>query len=102
MVGGAHPLGGVCHPATADHSLSTLLYAGRMGCASSSPLPAGASPPLNDERASSGDSTVAGKVRQTVTGMADALPVQDLIDGVNHAKDEALHKIHGNLCCVIS
>lgn len=63
-----------------------------MGCASSSPLPSGPGP-LGPP-----DDTVAGKVRQTVTEMADALPVQDLLDGVTHAKDGAMHKLHGKSC----
>lgn len=63
-----------------------------MGCASSSPLPSGPGP-LGPP-----DDSVAGKVRQTVTEMADALPVQDLLDGVTHAKDGAMHKLHGKYC----
>ncbi|KAG8316573.1 hypothetical protein J6590_047714 [Homalodisca vitripennis] len=72
-----------------------------MGCASSTPLVQGASPqgaPPYDLRQAADpglqDDSVAGKVRQTVTGMADAVPVQDLFDGVSHAKDEAFHKLH--------
>lgn len=74
-----------------------------MGCASSTPLtaavPSPEAPPYDlrsaDPGALAGDDSVAGKVRQTVTGMADALPVQEMMDGVSHVKDEAFHKLQG-------
>lgn len=62
---------------------------GAMGCASSTPLAQAAS---GVESTADG---VAGKVRQTVSDMADAVPVEEMIDGVSHAKDGALHKLHG-------
>lgn len=57
-----------------------------MGCASSTPLAQAAETQADD---------VAGKVRQTVSDMADAVPVQEMLDGVSHAKDGAMEKLHG-------